>query len=179
MSDCAVLCCGPSLIDFLRRPKPHDLVIGVNRTAAAYPCGVWAFGDCEAFRAYEPVGVPVILTSRYAAYRLRNDERLCGYVGGIVFVEDLNVPLPGRYDETTYTSLVAVAYAVHRGARRITMYGCDLQGVYDWDGAASIGPNRNDRRWSHEAERLAEAAHWLGQRGIELCGLPGSARVTA
>jgi hypothetical protein len=45
----AILCPGPSLADFLARPREHEAFIGVNRAAAAWPCDYWAFNDHEAF----------------------------------------------------------------------------------------------------------------------------------
>jgi len=48
----AILCPGPSLVEFLGRPRAHDAFIGVNRAATAWPCDFWAFNDHEGFNWY-------------------------------------------------------------------------------------------------------------------------------
>jgi len=194
ITTCGILCCGPSLAEFLERPVRHDLVIGVNRAACAHPCDVWAFGDDQTFHVFRAKGNPLLLTNRNTDRRLGRrpdfaahhgwDHRNEAYVDAlrterVVLLEDLNVPLPGRYDETTYTSLVAIAYAIERGARRIRLYGCDLEGTCDWDGKETLGPNRTPSRWRHEAARLSEAAAWARERGILIEGLPRLALTTA
>jgi hypothetical protein len=159
-----VLCPGPSLADF--EHYGADLLIGVNRAAAARRCDVWAAGDAPMVERYasDVLGTPLLLTDQGTASTLFNAGKL--WRGETFIFQDLSsfCPLPLQWD--LFSATVALVYAAWRGCSSIRTYGMDWSGTQDFDGVGGFG-NRSPERWELErAIILNRLVPWLSGKGI-------------
>jgi len=115
----------------------------------------------------------LLLTNADAVKKLANDAHVRDYE--LRTIESLGVDAPKRLNETTYTMITAIAYAIAESATHIAVHGCDWRGRDNWDGSEPIGPNRCPRRWNREAQEVRAWLPVLAERGIEITGLPAAA----
>lgn len=169
--DAAILCPGPSLAESwnrhaaragglcaVNRMRGHgyDLTIAVNAAAELMPADVWACGDPVAFGMFTPRGKP----SRFSS------EKDKQYPADMVYANLRPDPLRPSLHRTTFTLLAAMAYAVHAGASRVTLYGCDQEGHEDFAGRSCQA--RSPERWATERRQTEEWAAWMLRRGVRL-----------
>ena len=164
----ALLCPGPSLLAFNEAPR-YDLTIGVNRAVLAFPCDWWAVQDWQLFGDTHPDGNPAVFTTldcmeairrHGGSYRLAH--RLLRYIADVYFYE----PAPDYW--ALYTATAALILAWDQGATSITCYGCDREGVDDYDGTSRTSDNRTDERWQRESRIWRDVVIWLRDHGMRV-----------
>lgn len=157
-----VLCPGPSLAKLPALP-PCDVSLAVNRAALRFAADWWAASDYPLIKwnIDNLMGNPNLLTRRQTYIDMH--DRLSRFPQ-IRLVEDV----PGTAG-LNKTMLFAAALAADLGAKRIDLYGCDMAGETDYDGAKA-GEDRSEARWARERLELAELTDWLKGRGCELRG---------
>ncbi len=160
----AILCPGLSLPRTWGGEADH--VIGVNRTAMAFPCETWACGDYPLVEKIAPdvIGSPRLLTAANSAAHLRDHGP--PWRGRVVEFESL-VEGDQPLDWQLFTLPAAVVYAASLRPGRISVYGSDWQGEADWDGWAEAG-NRSPARWQLERQIFQNLADWLERKSIAL-----------
>jgi len=166
----AVLCSGPSLQRTYIDARPqHDLVIGVNRVVEAVRCDWWAFNDWETFKWRLPhlVGTPGICTSGPARKTIIKE----GYGDALARHEvrtydQLPVDVPERCRWTNFSMLVGLVLAACFTSKEIVLYGCDQQGVEDWDGPSPTRAIRTVHRWQNEINKFSKLQEWMKTRGL-------------
>ena len=146
----AVLCPGPSLtVTWPKRRRDYAATIGVNRAAFAVPVDWWCGLDDIWNKWGRPDPYPRI--------------GLVGAVRGLTGAASALLPRDGlalvKRDAPegcpSFSSLAAVAFAFDNlKATAVDVYGCDLEGIADFDGLEEKENNRSDQRW------LEEAAGW-------------------
>lgn len=165
-ADVAILCPGPSLASFLAAPTQHELFIGVNRAASAWPCQWWAFNDAEVFGWFRPTGRPKIFTSNESFKRIEDKRRADHFRW--TFYPAINTTCPSDPGWTNFSMTVAMVLAEYLGARAITIYGCDWEGADDWDGPADYRHYRQEYRWKNEIHKVGHVIRWLESRGVSV-----------
>ncbi len=113
-ADVAILCSGPSLRQFLegrrqRADVEHEVVIGVNRAACAFPCDWWAFNDAETFDRNRCRGRPRCFTSNEAFARI-GDKRLADRFKW-TFYAQIATTCPASPGWTSFSLTVAMVLA--------------------------------------------------------------------
>lgn len=149
-----ILCPGPSLAMLESAPQA-DLIIGVNRAALRFGVGVWAALDWRSDRLpvgvsrwmKDVIGTPILLTHRDSYGQMQSEG--VKWPAQVVLTEQLVTAVSSVHNWSLFSATCALVYAVWRGARRISVYGCDLVGTLDYDGAAA-GGNRSEDRWCEE-----------------------------
>lgn len=165
-----MLCPGPSLAATLPgltggELGPYELSIAVNRAAAAYAADYWSILDWKSFDDVTPLGRPVILIGEKNWTRiLRRMPAAADF--DVCWIEELTEPPVKRWQ--SYSATVAALAAWHFGARAIDVYGCDLAGKADWDGAELARQRRDERRWRREGAIWRDLVPWLALQGVRL-----------
>ncbi len=164
----AVLCPGPSLKKFLADPVRHDLYIGVNRAAEAWPCDWWAFADEWPFRLGKmtPQGYPHIFTNRCVWERFSKEDPERTRRFSWFFYKEIKTSYMKPVRWMNYSSASAMILTEHLLAKDVTVYGADLAGAEDWDGPAPNISNRADARWRDEKNLYEYIAHWMKGNGV-------------
>jgi hypothetical protein len=161
----AILCPGPSLSGFTD-PGEYDLLVGVNRAATVIRCDVWCACDWQLVQRERRniIGRPRLFTNSASARRLHGRDPWLTEVEEFEWLLGGDgLPLAG----TTFSAIAAVWYAVARGAKRVDVFGADMNGRLDFDGVAA-GETRTETRWERERALWREAAATLMGRGVEL-----------
>lgn len=179
-----ILCPGQSLRHFIEDPPdPCPLTIGVNRVAGDFPCHFWAFNDSEVFDwAYNsedrpfwkpPLGNPTIFTSNTAFERIERRDLVDDFKW--LFYGMINTSCPGSPGWTNFTVTVALVLAEylhrqHPEMNHVALYGCDQQGVTDFDGKDPPRglQSRSEQRWRNELHRFDHVAAWLKGQGVTM-----------
>lgn len=150
-----ILCPGPSLTQTY---KPSLLrCIAVNRAALWFDADWWAALDGPFVKEVRGSvkGSPKLFTKR--------ENR----IEAAAYFEDV---YPFRNDAGSYyTTPAALALAVHLGATRIDVYGCDW--AIDQPGLGGfehIAADRSESRFAREREHFMEITDWLNVKGIEV-----------
>jgi hypothetical protein len=148
-ADAALLCPGPSLATFRRRPE-FEFLIGVNRAVLAHPCDWWVFGDAHVWDRYRPTPIPrvctrAVLADRFGTHGMR--------------WENLVEFCPAAWDWQAFSVTAALVLCSALGVKRLQVFGCDRTNAPDWDGVDSAPDTRHDHRWRREGRiwnRVAE-----------------------
>ncbi len=179
----AILCSGPSLRRFLDRPPrrdAHDIVIGVNRGACAFPCDWWAFNDAQTFDNNRCQGRPRCFTGDQAFAQIR-DKRLADRFDWTLYSQ-IDTSCPADPGWTSFSLTVAMVLAEWllmkrgiQGARdpgigggAVTLYGVDQVGENDWDGPSPVPVIRTEERWQRELHHFGHVLAWLRSRGVDV-----------
>lgn len=167
-----LLCPGPSLARLADVP-PADLTIGVNRAAIRYAVDVWAALDHWSVNdggirnwCGQVIGSPLLLSTRASLKVVAQRTPWRGPTFAVEDYRDWMPPTnPGRW--TLFSATCALVYAGWRGATRIDVYGADMMGTQDYDGAQA-GARRDEGRWKSERVIWATTVAQLNERGIEV-----------
>lgn len=163
----AILGCGRSLNAWLAAPVSHDVVIGLNRAASAYPCDYMVFTDHEAFQWYPPMGTPILCTSAVALTRLQPHRGIGRYQK--ITHEQIAGDALEEYFWRNLSVTVAVVLADHLAGTELHLHGVDCVGIEDWDGARPPRPaGRSNHRWQNEEHRLGHLLAWAIKRGMDV-----------
>jgi hypothetical protein len=167
----SILCPGPSLgFDFLH--DPYDQLIAVNGAVTMGCVDYWAICDVEVFSVcmHESpwiLGYPTILwiperwycdisnMSILRSYFERFKREVFNSADNGVFAASM--PLGRDIPWRERTMFMAIALAVLKGARVISIYGADLKG----EGYFSAG--LTNLRTRHTAKRWEEERYWLSR----------------
>lgn len=169
-----VICPGPSLGPVLEcggRPT-GEVLVGVNRAAAACRVDWWVFGDARVFEHTDPRGCPNILTSAASATtcaRMTHRAQVAQRHAWFTVEEHVGDPLPD-FPWTLYSVLMAAVLAWRLGAREIVLWGCDQRGTRDWDGVdnSETPAGRAPARWERERALIAELTERLAARHVAM-----------
>jgi len=161
-----VFCPGPSLIQFkspAQKSTRDALFFGVNRAVEAVAYDYWVALDKHTIETVKPLGSPGLITWHSNIGKVSR-EVFRGYQYPARAGE-----LPGREVHwLSYSTLTAIVAAYKFGARVITLHGCDMTGVADWDGKQFVHVNRTEKRWTKERKYLDMLTEWLRQNGAEV-----------
>ncbi len=172
----AVLCPGPSLARLAALPIA-DLTVAVNRAALWWPCDAWSCVDWTSetpagpggIRAWADavIGVPLLVSIADSLVAL--ERHRIPWRGLSIAAETIDtikgIDPVGRW--RWFSATVAIVYTAHAGARAIDVYGADMAGTADADGARA-GSDRTDDRWNKERRRWDEATAALAQIGVSV-----------
>ena len=148
---------GPSAVTY-PGPSRFDLVVGVNWTVARWHCDWWVFCDYVTYENHLPLGNPRIATRRPAIVQIQ--ERVVGKphgdftlklaAGQVLALETMETPNkpPEIADWWCYSGCAGLVLAYWLKATRVTCYGVDLAGEWDFNGIGST--SRTDERWARE-----------------------------
>lgn len=153
MNRIIILCSGPSLalvdqaLAEAKAAGETPQVLAVHRAAVLKPCDVWVCMDIgHAAQGDEPArgvrglakdiqGTPRLLTTPDTAGKLKPGEWSADVLKDPDFWSLYDRT---RIGWTNFSSTTAVAYAAHLGAQRIDVFGMDLGGTVDADGAENL-----------------------------------------
>lgn len=160
----AVLCPGPSLIEF-RGGTGYGAVIGVNRAAAYTPCDWWVICDEQTFAMCVPLGSPSVVCDQDCLARLlRKYPRSADYAW--LDREHDWPPRKGPCRWWRFSATSALVLAARLGATHVDCYGVDWRGACDWDGYTHSGQCRTVTRWADERQVWQSTVDTLAERGV-------------
>ncbi len=133
-------------------------VIGVNVAAAMYRCSWWCIGDPPGLTENEPKGDPRFCIHESVVEALPDPS-----VDYITW-KDKFLPMNPPESWATFTKDAAMILARYIGATELHIYGDDMQGVEDCNGAKR--GNRDAERWRFEGEITDRIARWLRAGGV-------------
>ena len=158
----AVLCPGPSLA-LLPGERAFSFKVGVNRAVTVGGCEWFVKMDEHQFadlRSHAPYAITTAETLR----RLRNREP--DYTCGVV--ETLATDVPPSLGWRIFSATIAIVLAHALGATTIEVWGADMRGDADFDGARDPANRRDEARWKCERSILGKLIRWLRRRGIKV-----------
>lgn len=180
MNRVAVISNGPSahLFDGANRAD-FDAIIGVNWTVSRWLCDWWCFCDWPTFADTEPLNRPRLFVSKFALEKLRLNApdhvaRLKDYPE-IVIHEEIALPPLGEDlpKWNAFSGCAALGLAWHLRAKRVTVYGADMEGQHDH--AGRFGCCRTRERWRHERRIWDGLVAALQQQAVQVERIVGRA----
>ncbi len=171
----AVLSPGPSLLrypahDLLRvseatggKPRPYDVVVGVNRAAGLHACDFWCLLDHYTYGLTEVIGKPTIVCHA-SIFRSMGQAYAAAKLHPHLSLENIKLE-HGTVDWRTYSAMLAIAVAFLQGAELIECYGMDWKGAADYDGHTNDKQRRNARRWETERKLFDRLCDMFAPKG--------------
>ena len=172
----AILCPGPSLSGFIAAPVTHDVYIGVNLAAQAFPCGWFVFKDRRALEEMPPLCRPILVTNPHAAEYMQYDAAVRAEWKWLTFDAFSTIGCPADTKWQHFTMTCAMVLAAYLGARHITLYGVDWRGDTYFDGSKAIRGGLHAARFAAEAARFAAVSAWLEDVGVSVTRVEGESQ---
>lgn len=171
----AILCPGPSVQNYplngdLRvsemsptKPRPYDVIVGVNRAASLHACDFWCLLDHYTYDLLPVIGKPTIVchASIYNSM-VREFPAANSHVHLALENIDENFQI---CNWRTWSASLAIVVAFTQGVDLIECYGMDWVGTSDWDGFSQTQQRRSAKRWLAERKLFGQIRDWLGARG--------------
>ena len=157
----ALLCPGPCLVEYPGNDG-YDLVIGVNRAAGFAPCDIWSMFDHFTYDQTQVIGTPRILTRTTAWSKLSAEiqER-----HEFILVDEYRQKWRKGHPQHawTYSATAAACMALREwGVELLEIWGCQLEGVEDFDG----GQNKKTVTCRSSGRWQKERVTWRGLHGM-------------
>lgn len=165
----AVLCPGPSLREFDGNAGQYDVVIGVNRAAAAYLCDYYVALDARSYEMGKPLGEPVIVTVAHAWAELLNKHPGLSGRRSMVY-SDAGKDIKSTFG--AFSSTAALVLARYLGANLVHVFGADMGGVQDYDGWTDERNRRDAMRWAKESRQWEALTGELAALGTTVIRIP-------
>ena len=147
----------------------------VNKAAAKWACDYWAFFDFQTFANIEPIGKPILWTTRHADHHLRTMqpdliERWDSFEK--IYQDHLDIDWPGdggtlpnRWN--AYSGLAALGLGMQIGAEKVVVYGADMAGTKDIE-AFDRESDRSPDRWNRERACWNILVNLMAKKGIQV-----------
>ena len=162
----SVLSPGPSLARVTRADVDGTMIFAVNRAAHHLKCDWWVFGDNRMYTTY-----PIDYTPRLASCA-ETKRRLC--LANCLTYEELFPEYRPDAMWMIYTCNAALVIAASQGATTIKLYGCDWDGVQDFDGhlytfaGEEAELTRTAKRWDNERRMFDSTVAMLAEKGVKV-----------
>jgi len=191
--DAAVLSCGPSLYlydeDFA---EDYEIIIGVNSAVEKHVCDVWCFSDHNVFHRYTPrepfpwgIFTCGSLKPKFTEFDERKGDLVTTWFDEkkyetamrcrfwdkrdyeFNFFEGFGDSSRDIWKRFTIASALLLAYMM--GAKKIDVYGHDMEGEEDWKGEPGRRTSdRDEHRWKLERETWDLVTDWIKKRGVRV-----------